>query len=66
MKVISALISSTKCYKSHSRTKFFRVLGVIATPDPGVIATPDPGVIDTPNPGIKTTPCNPDYNFSCM
>ena len=40
--------SSAWSYRSHSRTKFFRVLGVIATHDPGVIATHDPGVITNP------------------
>ena len=48
IKVIPSPISSTWSYKSHSRTKFFRVLGVIATPDPGLIATPHSGVIKTP------------------
>ena len=48
IKVIPAPISSTWSNKSHFRTKFFRVLGVIATPDPGLIATPHSGVIKTP------------------
>ena len=55
-KFSSEKFSSDWSYSSHSRTIFFRVIGLIATHDSGLIATHVSGLI--------TTPCN--FIFDAM
>ena len=47
-KFTSEKFSSDWSYSSHSRTIFFRVIGLIATHDSGLIATHVSGLITTP------------------